>query len=150
IRESETLEAMLPLLSSKLKQLLPLCIDHQYSKTNSQLLFDIRSYIETHFNSPDLSLDHIGEKFKINGKYCSQLFKRQFGMTFVDFLIHLRMDHAKRMLLNTEESINDISVKVGYLHPISFGRAFKRSTGMSPSDYRKQRYVSEAGEAVNQ
>src|SRR5690606_23914724 len=77
IRESETLEAMLPLLSSKLKQLLPLCIDHQYSKTNSQLLFDIRSYIETHFNSPDLSLDHIGEKFKINGKYCSQLFKRQ-------------------------------------------------------------------------
>ncbi len=137
ITEFETLEAMLPPLSAKLKRLLAFCIDYRQAKGNRQLLSDIRTYIEDNYASPDLSLDHIGEKFHINGKYSSQLFKQQFGMTFVDFLINLRMEHAKRMLLDTEEAINDIAVKVGYLHPISFGRAFKRATGVTPSDYRK-------------
>ncbi|MGG1516512.1 helix-turn-helix domain-containing protein [Paenibacillus oryzisoli] len=137
IMELETLEAMLPPLSSKLKRLLAFCIDYRQGKANRQLLSDIRIYIEDNYSSPDLSLDHIGEKFQINGKYSSQLFKQQFGMTFVDFLINLRMEHAKRMLLDTEESINDISLKVGYLNPVSFGRAFKRATGVTPSDYRK-------------
>ncbi|MBB6733273.1 helix-turn-helix domain-containing protein [Cohnella zeiphila] len=137
LMELETLEAMLPPLSSSLKRMLKFSIDYRQANANRQLLSEIRNYIEDHYDSPDLSLDHIGDKFRINGKYSSQLFKQQFGMTFVDFLINLRMDHAKRMLLDTEDSINDIALKVGYLHPISFGRAFKRATGVTPSDYRK-------------
>ncbi len=137
IMELETLEAMLPPLSAKLKRLLAFCIDNRQTKASRQLLPNIRAYIEENYSSPELSLDHIGDKFQINGKYSSQLFKQQFGMTFVEFLINLRMEHAKRMLLDTEESINDIAFKVGYLHPISFGRAFKRATGVTPSDYRK-------------
>lgn len=137
IMELETLEAMLPPLSSRLKRLSAFCIVYRQAKTNRQLLTEIRMYIEDNYASPDLSLDHIGDKFNINGKYSSQLFKQQFGMTFVDFLINLRMEHAKRNLLETEESINDIAMKVGYLHPISFGRTFKRATGVTPSDFRK-------------
>lgn len=148
IMEHETLESMLPPLSSKLKQLHSFCIDYRQSKASHQLLSEIRMYIENNYASPDLSLDHIGDKFNINGKYSSQLFKQQFNMTFADFLINLRMEHAKRMLLETEESINDIAMKVGYLHPISFGRAFKRMTGVTPSDYRKYMYASGVEEAV--
>ena len=62
-------------------------------------------------------------------------------MKFVDFLVNLRMEHAKTLLLQTDESINAIAIKVGYIHSISFGRTFKKVIGVTPGDFRK--YMNE-------
>jgi two-component system, response regulator YesN len=51
--------------------------------------------------------------------------------------VNLRMEHAKTLLLQTDEPINDIAMSVGYIHAISFGRTFKKVVGVTPGDFRK-------------
>ncbi|WP_248924206.1 helix-turn-helix domain-containing protein [Paenibacillus hamazuiensis] len=139
---AETLEDLLPAFVSAFEKLHAKQVSLQESKSYHHLIREIRAYIEENYANPDLSLNHISDKFSINGKYSSQLFKEHFGMKFVDFLVNLRMDHAKKLLHETEEPIQDIALKVGYLHSISFGRTFKKVVGVTPGDYRKYRQLA--------
>ncbi|QYR22963.1 AraC family transcriptional regulator [Paenibacillus sp. sptzw28] len=108
------------------------------SYSNRAVIGDIRNYIEENFANPDLSLDYLSEKFQLNAKNVSKMFKEEFGENFVDFLIGLRMNSAKRMLTETHKSMQEISLEVGYYNYNSFNRAFKNVVGLSPRDYRKQ------------
>jgi AraC-like DNA-binding protein len=108
------------------------------SQRTRAVIGDIRSYIEDNYPNPELSLDHLSDKFAISAKNISKLFKEESGCNFVDFLIGLRMDKAKLLLLSTDQSLQEISGDVGYFNYNSFNRAFKNVAGMSPSDYRKQ------------
>jgi two-component system response regulator YesN len=107
------------------------------AKSHHSLVKEIRKYIEGHYTDPDLSLKDISDRYKANGKYISQLFKEEFGEKFVDFLVNLRMERAKQLLVGTEHSLQDIALAVGYTNPISFGRTFKKNVGITPMDYRK-------------
>ncbi|MCM3630873.1 helix-turn-helix domain-containing protein [Paenibacillus glycanilyticus] len=107
------------------------------SRSKDRLIYEVKKYIEEHFADFDLSLKSISDRFGINGKYASQLFKEEFKVKFVDFLIGLRVDQAQILLRETNESISEISRLVGYEHVISFGRIFKKTVGVSPGDYRK-------------
>ncbi|MBW5447774.1 helix-turn-helix domain-containing protein [Cohnella sp. CFH 77786] len=137
LERAETLEELMPEVAGSLKQLHQQYASMRDSKNNRQLVKEIRNYIEDEFGNPDLSLNLISEKFDLSAKYASQLFKEQYGMKFVDFLVHLRMEQAKKLLLETDGSIQDISEQVGYTHPISFGRTFKKEVGVTPGDFRK-------------
>ncbi|WP_219642531.1 helix-turn-helix domain-containing protein [Cohnella sp. CFH 77786] len=108
------------------------------SHRNRVIIGEIRSYIEEHYSNPELSLEHLSDKFLIHSKNISKLFKEEFGENFVDFLIGLRIRTAKKRLLETEKSLQEISGEVGYYNYNSFNRAFKNIVGVSPSDYRKQ------------
>jgi YesN/AraC family two-component response regulator len=108
------------------------------SHSNRAVIGDIRNYIEENFANPDLSLDYLSEKFQLNAKNVSKMFKEEFGENFVDFLIGLRMNSAKKMLAETHKSMQEISLEVGYYNYNSFNRAFKNVVGLSPRDYRKQ------------
>ncbi|SFI75373.1 Helix-turn-helix domain-containing protein [Paenibacillus sp. UNC496MF] len=109
--------------------------DSQRTRT---VIADIRAYIEDDYSNPELSLDYLSDKFAIHAKNISKLFKEECGCNFVDFLIGLRMDKAKQLLLSTGDSLQEISAQVGYFNYNSFNRAFKNVAGFSPSDYRKQ------------
>ncbi|WNQ13318.1 helix-turn-helix domain-containing protein [Paenibacillus aurantius] len=137
LTKAETISEILPVLIRSLKQLHRQYLEARESKSNHQLMSDIRTYIEENYENPDLSLNLISDTFSVNGKYFSQLFKEEFGMKFVDFLVNLRMEQAKRLLLETDLSLQEISGKVGYTHPISFGRTFKKMVGVTPGDFRK-------------
>ncbi|UVI30619.1 helix-turn-helix domain-containing protein [Paenibacillus spongiae] len=102
------------------------------------VIAEIRCYIEEHYGNPDLSLDYLSEKFQLNAKNVSKLFKDEFGENFVDFLIGLRMKRAQDLLAQTQKSMQEISLEVGYYNYNSFNRAFKNVSGLSPRDYRKQ------------
>lgn len=108
------------------------------SRNHHSVIGEVRSYMENHFANPDLSLDLLGETFGLNGKYLSKLFKEEYGVKFVDFLIDLRVRYAKKLLLDTSLPVQTIAEKSGYLNPISFNRVFKKATGMSPGDFRRQ------------
>ncbi|GIP32246.1 helix-turn-helix domain-containing protein [Paenibacillus sp. J2TS4] len=107
------------------------------SRNHLMLMEEVKTFIENRFTDPDLSLDSLGDQFGMNGKYVSKLFKEVFGVKFVDFLIELRMRHAKRLLTETADSVQDIAVQTGYGSSISFIRTFKKITGVSPGDFRK-------------
>ncbi|RAV18974.1 helix-turn-helix domain-containing protein [Paenibacillus contaminans] len=108
------------------------------ARSQHALMGDVKAYIEKQFTDPNLSLDLLSERFDLNGKYLSKLFKETFGVKFVDFLIELRMEHAKRLLKETNVPVQEIAEQVGYASSVSFIRIFKKSTGLSPGDYRKE------------
>lgn len=107
------------------------------TKSYRAMIGEMRSYIEEHFDDPDLSLKHLSDRFHVSGKYASYLFKTEFGMKFVDFLVELRMRRAEQLLAETELPIQDIATAIGYANSITFGRVFKRTVGVTPGDYRR-------------
>ncbi|MGG4090390.1 helix-turn-helix domain-containing protein [Paenibacillus lautus] len=106
-------------------------------RSQGNLVQEVKTYIEKHYTKAELSLDYLQDKFGISGKYLSRLFKEEYGLKFVDFLIDLRIQEAKRLLTESALSVQEITERVGYSSPISFARTFKKITGVPPMDYRK-------------
>ncbi|MNF09206.1 HTH-type transcriptional regulator YesS [compost metagenome] len=82
-------------------------------------------------------MTHLCDRFGLNGKYLSRLFKEAFGVKLVDFMVHVRIEESKRLLTQTSLSLQQIANAVGYIHDISYIRAFKKIEGVTPGDYRK-------------
>ncbi|NOU66120.1 helix-turn-helix domain-containing protein [Paenibacillus sp. LMG 31461] len=108
-------------------------------RSGHTLILDIKSYIEEQYADPNLSLQMISDHFQLNTKYISQLFKDEMGEKFVDYLALLRIRHARQLLEETNAAIQDIAMKVGYTHSLSFIRLFKKVMNVTPGDYRKQK-----------
>ncbi|WP_135556857.1 helix-turn-helix domain-containing protein [Paenibacillus cymbidii] len=107
------------------------------SKGNQAVVQKVKAYIEEHYSDPDLSLAGLSDQFHMNASSLSTLFKEEFGEKFVVYLCQIRMEHAKRLLRETTLQIQEISERIGYLHQMSFIRAFKKTVGTTPGDYRK-------------
>jgi len=108
---------------------------HRENHSNKELIRDVKAYIEQHYDDPNLSLVQITERFGI--KYVSQFFKDEIGEKFSEYVARVRMEKAKSLLMETEDSVQEIASRVGYSHSFSFIRMFKRMVGMTPGDYRK-------------
>lgn len=134
----ETLEGIQEILQEWLKEVYRNYVSVNETKSHRAMINELRIYIEEHFDDPDLSLKHLSDRFQISGKYASYLFKEEFEMKFVDFLVKLRVEKACRLLSASDMAIQDIALQVGYANAISFGRVFKRIMGVTPGDYRKQ------------
>lgn len=96
----------------------------------------LRELLETSFCQPDFSISVLADHFHVSIAYMSYLTKKELGMNFVDYLWELRLKRAQELLKNTRLSVDEISVKVGYLNPSSFRRKFKQATGITPTQYR--------------
>ena len=96
-------------------------------------------YMEEHFSDPEISMAAIAESFGISTTRLSLSFKEKMGMTPLDYLTLLRSQRAKELLEDTELTIRDISMQVGYYDPGSFIRRFKQVTGETPLQYRRAR-----------
>ncbi|MBW4840682.1 MAG: AraC family transcriptional regulator [Paenibacillaceae bacterium] len=139
IEEANTLEQLKWHSSECLTELYRLYVAHSESKNHRAMVSELKAYIEENFENPDLSLKHISDRFHISAKYASYLFKEEFNLKFVDFIVQLRMERAQELLAETEETVQNISIRVGYANSITFGRVFKRIVGVTPGDYRKLR-----------
>ncbi len=94
-------------------------------------------YVEANYGG-DLSLDAIAYKLGITGPYLSSYFKEKTGTNFSDYIYTVRMNKATEMLIETDLLIQEIASLVGYFTVASFNRVFKRYTGMTPSEFRRQ------------
>jgi two-component system, response regulator YesN len=107
------------------------------NRSNSVQARNIRRYIKENHSNPDLSLNHLCDQFGLNGKYISRMFKEEFGEKLVDYMVSVRIEKSKELLNGTSLSVQDIAQAVGYVHDISFIRAFKKVVGRTPGEYRK-------------
>ncbi|MCM3626834.1 helix-turn-helix domain-containing protein [Paenibacillus glycanilyticus] len=137
LRGASTLPEMKELLSDYLIQVYETYVAMSQTKGYKTMITEIRAYIQENFADPDLSLKHLSDRFEISGKYASHLFKLEYDMKFVDFLVQLRMQQAERLLAETEDTVQNIALQVGYANSITFGRVFKRLTGVTPGEFRK-------------
>ncbi len=102
------------------------------------VVFEIKKYIDREEN-PSINLDEICEKFMINKSYAIATFKREFGITLYQYMLEKKIRMAENML-ESGESISNITDKLGYSCTQSFNRAFKSMVGISPSAYREKNY----------
>ena len=96
----------------------------------------IHDYIREHYME-HLSLAGLAEQFYVEPSYLSRKFSQKFGETITSFITRCRMDRAKELMAEEGNKLEVISFEVGYDDYNYFSRVFRRSEGISPSEYRK-------------
>jgi two-component system, response regulator YesN len=103
---------------------------------NSELLRAIQEYLAANYGRADLGLTVIADAFKISENYLSNFYKEQTGEGLSAALHRIRFDRAAKLLRETEETIDVIALRCGYVNTSSFRRAFRQRYGLSPSAYK--------------
>ena len=101
---------------------------------NVQLMLD---YIANNHNK-DIKVEDVAAHVKLHPKYAMNLFKNMLNVSIKQYLIIMRVNHAKVLLGNTRNPIKSIAGFSGFKHPSSFFAAFKTHTGVTPQEYREQ------------
>ena len=100
------------------------------------IILEAIKYINLNY-SKEITLSDVSKHVSLNTSYFSNLFKKQTGECFSDFLLRIRMEHAKRFLKNNPDmKIQHIGEKVGYKSMPYFYKIFQAYTGYSPAKYR--------------
>ena len=107
------------------------------SDRNALVMDHVRKYMEDNYMA-DLSLDSVSEILHISPAYLSAQFKKYQKMNFLDCLTELRINAAKELLTDPFRSAAEVASMVGYEDANYFARAFKKRTGMTPTQYRKE------------
>ena len=93
-------------------------------------------YIENHY-SEDISLEMVAEQIKISSYYLSRLMKLEAGVTFTEYLTNIRMKEAVRLSVETMLPLKEIAERCGYYNITYFCKVFKKQTGKTISEYRR-------------
>ncbi len=96
---------------------------------------EARYYIQRNYRHP-LTLAQVAHHVALSPNYLAGLFKKQFGLTIIDYLTETRIEQAKQLLAETEKKVAEVADEVGYHSPYYFSRAFKKAVGRSPKAYR--------------
>ena len=110
-------------------------------KTNVTAIKLAKQYIINNFNK-NITLKEVADEVFLSQNYLSELFKKEMGEGFYDFLSRYRIQVAKDLLLTTNLRVYEVAQNVGYNDSITFGRAFKKLTGATPNSFRNNK-VSE-------
>ncbi|WP_461206230.1 response regulator transcription factor [Clostridium sp. DL1XJH146] len=105
------------------------------NKINSDRQSIVKHYIDDNYANPDLSLREVASFEGLNEKYFSSKFKKECGMSFVEYLTKVRIDAAKSLIENTNMKLYEVSRAVGYNNAEHFARVFKKKVGISPREY---------------
>lgn len=97
---------------------------------------EIAAHIREHYRE-ELSLQDLADRFFLSREYISRRFKREFGENVFDYLTNVRLERAKRLLLDSEITVVRIAELVGYQDEKYFSRVFKKSTGCTPNEFRR-------------
>ncbi len=108
-------------------------INYRYTQKTHDLVTEIKDYIDGHLNT---SLGELAEKFFHSPNYLSNIFSKEAGMTIKNYMITKRMTRAKEMLSNTDMSISEIALEVGYKNTQHFSTAFSKQAGVTPTVFR--------------
>ena len=106
---------------------------------------EAEEYVKSHFAEPRLSLSRICRELSISKSYFSPMFKTQTGMTFVEYLTALRMEHAKELLSTEDLRSYEIADRVGFSDPHYVSLTFKKQIGLTPTEYRERTRRASAG-----
>lgn len=94
------------------------------------------NYIDTHYMDPDLSVAQVSEWLHLSPIYTGALFKKCNGKSIVSYIHEVRIEQAKKLLLDASINVKEVSTRVGYMTPDYFTRIFNMSVGVTPSKYR--------------
>jgi YesN/AraC family two-component response regulator len=102
------------------------------SRTSDQVM----KYMKEHFRE-NITLTSISEHIYMNSAYLSVMFKRKTGKSIIEVLTDIRMEEAKRLLLDSDYKTYQIAEMIGYKDAAYFSNAFKKYHSLSPQEFRK-------------
>ncbi|HIQ99233.1 MAG TPA: PocR ligand-binding domain-containing protein [Candidatus Scybalocola faecavium] len=102
---------------------------------NREIMKKAVSFISQHYSEP-ITLSYVANEVHLNPAYFSTLFKKEIGLSFKEYLNHVRIEESKRLLSNSNFSIIDIAIAVGFEDQSYFSKVFKKYTGMTPKQFR--------------
>ena len=106
------------------------------NESETNIIADIQKTIQEQFHSPDFNISMLATLLNLSPAYIGRVFIERTGTRLVDYLSDIRLEHACRMLRETNVPVKDICVSSGYLDANYFARLFRRKVGMSPVEYR--------------
>lgn len=135
LRSSDPAEQQMEVFQNAVKELCA-CVNEHKKEARSELAERIIAYIEAHCTDENMSLAGVADQFHLSQAYLSRLIKLHSNRTFSEYIEGMRIQLAKRYLLSSNLSINEVVSKTGYSSTNTFFKAFKRTYGMSPSTFR--------------
>ena len=136
IQNTETLLELKEFVNSIIKKAINLI--NSLKKTQYTMIINKAiDHIKCNYDK-DLSLDDISNKVFMSPRYLNTIFKDETGVTIYDYITNMRMEAAKKLILDQNITIKKISEKVGYNNIQSFIRMFKKYYRLTPIEYRRK------------
>lgn len=102
-----------------------------------EIIEKAKKFIQDEYRNEDMSLQLVASNVNVSSNHFSAIFRKETGETFIDYLTRVRMENAKELLTCTSMKTSEIGFEVGYRDPHYFSYIFKKTTGMSPKEYRR-------------
>lgn len=109
---------------------------YQSDIQNKTYIDDVCDYMKKNFMNK-ITLDDISNVAHLNKNYLVRQFKKSFGISPISYLINIRMDYAKKLLIESDLPIKTIAISCGYNDPSFFNTYFKKTFNTSPEAYRR-------------
>lgn len=127
-------------LSEYLISIIEKAIDLRESKTSSrygEMVEEVLNYIANNYSDEDISLNQLASHVNVSPNHLSMIFSQETGNTFIKYLTDYRMNKAKELLKCTNKRGSEIALEVGYKDPHYFSYIFKKTQGMTPTQFRE-------------
>lgn len=115
------------------------------SNRYGDIVNEVMRYIEENYADEELSLNLLASHVNFSPNHLSMVFSQQTGQTFIKYLTDFRMNKAKELLRCSGKRSSEIGLEVGYKDPHYFSHMFKKTQGMTPTQYRSGKNVEEEG-----
>lgn len=125
-------------------------VNHSFIKTSKHFdrISSIIQYIKMNYSS-NLSLDDVAKSQNLSSNYLSSFFKKHMGMTYLNYLNSLRLESARKDLINTDLFITDIALNNGFPNTKAFNKTFKEMYNVTPNVYRSGRRITNSNGIFN-
>ena len=133
-------EKLFSLEFRKLLLLLLRCRDESEKKGQyrySELVENVIHVLDANYLQ-EISLEELARRQYVSSSYLRRVFAREVGFSAMEYITVLRMERAKRLLKNSEETISEVAADTGYSNLQHFSSQFKKKIGVSPTDFRMQ------------
>ena len=98
---------------------------------------EIKKFIAQNYKNSNLNNRMIADHINLSVNYVSKCFKEQTGDGLLNYITQIRVQAAKELLTSTDKCIQDIAVEVGFYNALALIRAYKKTEGITPTQYRK-------------
>lgn len=130
-------EEVIPLAREVLEKAIAFREEQSATRYNA-VINKARAYLAREYQNSGVTLNDVSSHVCMSNSHFCTIFSQEMGVTFTEYLTELRMNRAKELLRTTQMRSSDIAYAVGYNDPHYFSYLFKKHTGMTPRDFRRE------------